>query len=358
MANQFWTGIGNMASDAANSAISAGMGLILGHQQDKRQMNMARKLQRQQMEGDKEMTDYNYNKQLQMWEATGYGAQLDQIKRAGLSPALIYGGQGAGGATTNIETGRTSTAGAPTGGGEIQAMMGLGLQRELLQAQKENIQAQTEKTKAETGNVPKTGAQIEASTMNLLQGIKSAEAQQALTELQTELGQIQKQFDTGTLQDRIKQINLYMQTAEETLEALQRDNEINNSTKESKIAQITANAISAALEPALKRAQITATKQSTQESIARILKIAQEIKESQEQITKSTAERGYIEHQKTLNRNRLNLDRLREYHEEAKARGAYNEIPDLSELLDNILIVPNLLKGKGTNPIRGLHDRK
>ena len=38
--------------------------------------------------------------QMQMWEDTNYAAQVEQLKKAGLSIGLMYGKGGAGGATT------------------------------------------------------------------------------------------------------------------------------------------------------------------------------------------------------------------------------------------------------------------
>ena len=37
----------------------------------------------------------------EMWEKTNYDAQVEQMKKAGLSPALMYGQAGAGGGTVS-----------------------------------------------------------------------------------------------------------------------------------------------------------------------------------------------------------------------------------------------------------------
>lgn len=65
----------------------------------------------------------DYNKQaareqeaasLRMFEATGYGAKIKQLKKAGLNPSLIYGMGAAGGGTTgNITAAQVSQGGAP-----------------------------------------------------------------------------------------------------------------------------------------------------------------------------------------------------------------------------------------------------
>ena len=52
----------------------------------------------------------SYAKQMEMWENTNYPAQVEQIKKAGLNPAMLYG-QSGGGATV------TGSGGASVGGG-------------------------------------------------------------------------------------------------------------------------------------------------------------------------------------------------------------------------------------------------
>lgn len=121
-------------------------GLAMQGSNDRRQIRQQEKLQAMQIRGNKEMTDYQAAKELQMWKDTNLPAQMAMVKEAGLNPSLFYGGTGPGGTTGGSGSG-ISGGSAPVGGGE--AMMGIGLgmqvkaQTELLQAQKENIQAQT-----------------------------------------------------------------------------------------------------------------------------------------------------------------------------------------------------------------------
>ena len=52
-----------------------------------------------------------------MWEDTNYAAQVEQLKKAGLSVGLMYGKGGAGGATTGAGATGVSAPTAPTGMG-------------------------------------------------------------------------------------------------------------------------------------------------------------------------------------------------------------------------------------------------
>lgn len=129
-------------------------GLAMQGQNDRRQISQQGKLQAMQIQGNKTMLDYQKQKELEMWEATSYPAQMAMLKKAGLNPALMYGMGGGGG--TTVGGGGSSVGGgnAPVGGGEIGTMMGIGLQTkaqiELLKAQKENIEADTANKAADT----------------------------------------------------------------------------------------------------------------------------------------------------------------------------------------------------------------
>ncbi len=142
-ANIDWGGI---ATGGITGALGAGMGLLLEGHNDRRQLRQNRKLQEQQMAGQKEMTDYNMSKQMEMWENTSYSAQKEQMEKAGINPALLYGMSGGGGQSIGQSGSSVGTGAAPSGGGEAMGGFGMGMQMaqlSLLKAQKENIEADT-----------------------------------------------------------------------------------------------------------------------------------------------------------------------------------------------------------------------
>lgn len=228
-------------STATNSVVGAAMGMILGGYNDRRQLKQQERLQNLQMKGNKEMTDYEYMKQLQMWKDTGYEAQMQQLKEAGLNPALMYKGAGAGGMTIGSGGGgATGGAAAPAGGMEVMNMMAQ-------QAQIALIKAQTEKTKAETQNVPITGENIQASTASLTQGIENAKAQQELTEIQSGIASIEEHIKGQTQNAAIAMIRSELRSATASMHILERNNNIDAATADEKIAIIEAQLITAAL---------------------------------------------------------------------------------------------------------------
>lgn len=143
------------------------MGLATAGWQDKRQLKQNQKLQDQNIAGQMKMGEFNRKQALKMWEDTGYVAQKDQMKRAGLNAGLMYGGTGSGGSTAG-------GAGAPIGSGvvsqgEVGQGMALGMQGAMMEAQIKNINADTKNKEANTGS---TGQDIETKRMaNWLQGM-------------------------------------------------------------------------------------------------------------------------------------------------------------------------------------------
>lgn len=157
-----------MPSNIAQLAMQTGagiagqaMGLVLAKHNDRRQLKQQGKLQALQIAGNKEMSDYQKQKELEMWEATNYGAQMGQLNKAGLNPGLMYGMSGGGGVTTGGTGMGVSGGNAPQGGREVQEMGAMGIQTAmqlaLQKAQKENIEADTAAKKA---GIPKTGAEV------------------------------------------------------------------------------------------------------------------------------------------------------------------------------------------------------
>ena len=168
------------------------IGLLAGKAQDKRQINQQKKLQALQIAGSKELADYNYSKQLEMWKATNYGAQMEELEKAGLNPGLIYGMSGGGGVTTGSGGGSVTGATASQGGG---GELGLGLQMAtqaaqlaIMEAQKKNIEADTANKTADTANkgtqgeILKLEEEFKALTLDASVAKKHYETNQAMHE--------------------------------------------------------------------------------------------------------------------------------------------------------------------------------
>lgn len=222
-----WASIGGQA---ISDVIGTGMGLLLEGHNDRRQLRQQQALLEQQYKIDNRMADQNFARQLQFWNATNYSAQVEQLKKAGLNPAILYSKGGPGG-VTGQQAAHVGSASAPAGGMEIMQMM-------MNKANIDLIKAQTEKTKAETQNVPLTGQQIQATTSSLLQGIESEKSKQALTNVQTEIANLDKAFQEETFKNRASIINLSLSKLIEEVNIIENDRQISDATKADKIKLI------------------------------------------------------------------------------------------------------------------------
>lgn len=195
-----WWDIG---AGVAGAMAGQGMGMIFGKANDDRQLKQQGRLNKQAMEQQKEMAEFNQNMSLDMWEKTGYGAQKKQMQEAGINPALMYGGTGSGGTTMGsgmamgAESGKAADAASTQG---TNGAMGMQMaQMALLGAQKENIEADTRnkeagagKATAETGAVAATVANTEANTK--------------LTDVKTRIGEIEASVAGQTQKEQIRAI--------------------------------------------------------------------------------------------------------------------------------------------------------
>lgn len=149
-------------------------GLLMQGANRNAQYNQQKKLQELQIKGQKELGHFNQKQAMDMWEKTNYSAQVEQMEKAGLSKALMYGGGGAGGATA-----QGGQAGAVTGGqadGEASRMMAQAQTAQTV-ANLELTKAQAEKTKAEADNISgevKTGLGLDNKNKQFDLDVKNA----------------------------------------------------------------------------------------------------------------------------------------------------------------------------------------
>ena len=138
---------GSLGGGFAGMALSGIKSLFGGSRADeeKRALRMMEKQMALQAKYNREQADYSSELAKQMWDYTNYENQIEHMKNAGLNPALMYKGAGAGGSASGA-----GSAGAVSGGDGL-----FGLQAKLIQSQIEKTEAETAKTAAEAGNIAK-----------------------------------------------------------------------------------------------------------------------------------------------------------------------------------------------------------
>jgi hypothetical protein len=248
------------ANTAANGVVGAALGLALEHHNDKRQLEQQQKLQDQQIAGNKEMVDYNYGKQLDMWNATSYPAQIANLQKAGLNPGLMYGMGGGGGQTAGTPSGSVNGAEAPKGGQEIIAQQGMGLQLALLESQKRVLDTQADKNAAEAAKTAGPDTKLtNTQTESLTQGIDNQKAVEALTKVQTQIAQFDAHIKGETLEASIAMAKMQMKQVGQQLTILENEALISENTWSEKIDIVTQQLAQAVAQNELTRAQTTKT---------------------------------------------------------------------------------------------------
>lgn len=190
--------LGMMAPQVAGGVL----GVALGGQTDKRQYDMANRVGRLNNVLGMEMGNYNFNKQFEMWEKTGPVGQMEQLKKAGLNPALMYGKSGPGGMLAAPATAGHASAGNANAG--IEAGMGMQLATGLQQAQIENIKADTAKKQAETAKTAGIDTQVseqQVTSMQIQNEIAARTKDKTIEGINIQVAKSDKELSLLTYQD-------------------------------------------------------------------------------------------------------------------------------------------------------------
>ncbi len=134
------------AWNAAGQTASAGVAAIGQSVASKKQFERSKELMDIQMQNQERMNENANARALQMWKDTNYSAQMGELEKAGLNPALIYGKGGAGGSTQGA-----ATAGSASGGHAPQVGMDIAsiVQAAMAATQMGLMKAQTKKIEEE-----------------------------------------------------------------------------------------------------------------------------------------------------------------------------------------------------------------
>lgn len=254
------------------AAVAAGLAIYNGIRQNKQNRDnrhhdrtMMRENAQLNLENAKATTDHNAKKQLELWDKTNYSAQMEQMRKAGLNPGLMYGMGGGGGQIMNVSSGNASTGHSSSQGkisdiNDIMVLQNLKLGK----AQEELTKAQTEKTEAEAEKIE--GVDTEESKVR---------AQEGLTRIsQIVQDVLEKQMSQD---DRMSVINSEAQKAIEEIQLKKNERQISDATVQDEIKKVKEEAIGAALTNELLKEDAKLTKEQQKEIKARINKMAEDI---------------------------------------------------------------------------------
>lgn len=248
-----------------NQAIQGATGIALQSRGISSQVRGQKKIMAMQAKHAKELSDYQQAQQLETWKATSYPGQMEQLKKAGLNPGLLYGMSGGGGVTTgsSMQTGVSGgsiDASIPTFGLQLQQQQA---QIELTRAQTANINANTEKT----GGVDTTKTQAEITNLEAL--TENTKAKTTFTELQNDYQRLENTIKGKTLDKAIARIEWEADDAFEKLQKSVRENDIGEELYNTAIDTYKKQYSKLVADIALTETQTTATSTERDQNIKR-----------------------------------------------------------------------------------------
>jgi hypothetical protein len=244
---------------------SEGMGLLGGivgmigqRKREDRAMRNQEKLMGVQHQNQMNLNQQSKDLALQQWKDTNYGPQVEEMRKAGLNPALLYGMSGGGGATTGGAQGGSAASGNAPAPQQMPMDMASMMQMSLIGAQKALMEAQANKTNVEADKLK--GADTE-----------NVQANTALTNMKLANEQIQKEIGTKTLEQVIDGIKANADKAQSEAASALVKKQIDQQTEEDQKKQIRENAILTAIK-------VGAEKQGILLSQAQIQNMEEQIK--------------------------------------------------------------------------------
>lgn len=265
------------AGQLAMMAAQAGGGVAMGLFNDWRQREQQRKLNAMQLDNQRMMLHYQNEAAYDMWQRTNYSAQVEQLKKAGLNPGLLYGMGGGGGATTGGASGGFSAPHAERGQ-ELAQAMAIGLQQQLTQAQVENIKADTKKKlveaeKTEGVDTEEAKKRIESLT----QGITESGARTAMLKIESMIKDLELKLQGETFEARADYIEYMAGKMFRELQIADDAQYVSHATRLTRVDIVRQELIGAQLRNALTEAQTRATEKGIEVSDMQINQMAHSI---------------------------------------------------------------------------------
>lgn len=249
------------AAGAAGSAIGIGIQRLGAGYDRRQQMKSQEQLTEIQKRAEKEMMDYQQQKELEMWEKTGYGAQKKQMEAAGLNPALMYGMGGGGGQSI----GHGGSPAISGGNAPYVDTTGMGIQKglelALLASQKNNLDSQANKNNADADATRGVNTDVgrqnieesKARTNTLMQGYDNMRQDYEIRKLEITMKNIENFEKQASQGDRLSYIKSEAKTAMNIVDSTAAEAKIDKATVQQKITIIQEEAIGAGLRNLLTR---------------------------------------------------------------------------------------------------------
>lgn len=324
--------VGNLAT---GGIVGEGMGMLFQGWKNANQLKQNKQLIRQQLEAQKEMGMFNVERQLDLWNRTNAGAQMEHYKNAGLNPALMYGGGGAGGSTAATAGNVSQQSAAPVPGHNGMNIL-MPAQVELMRAQARNLDADTAK---------KSGVETETGYAT----IEKLKAETTNTKVITALNKIQQQIAEVSQEDVTDALSLNAQKMQQELFQLQNQTDISNATKNTIIKTVQQNYVNAVIQGQLMKSNINV-------NTAQINKMAQDILQGWESLDIKSKEQRINEafSWETMETNRRNASTAeKQQRTDANFKESLINQAQINNVIQAFDKITDLIPTKGSNPVQG-----
>lgn len=233
---------------AIGTAAGSIFGSLMGNKMQQEQFGNQLTLMKKQHEYNEASANAAQKRAYEMWEDTNYAAQIEQMKKAGLSPALMYGQAGAGGGTVSGAQGQGTSQ--PTDRSIEMKLKGqeMGLQLANLASQIKLNESQANKNNAEADKTAGVDTELaKTSIENLIAQTKNEKDRNALIwadkrfkEAAADMQEASAKLASGQTAKvgyEIEQIKKSLDRMELDMNGMELDNELKRRVMESKVQE-------------------------------------------------------------------------------------------------------------------------
>lgn len=233
---------------AIGTAAGSIFGSLMGDKMQQDQFGNQLTLMKKQHEYNEASANAAQERAYEMWEKTNYAAQIEQMKKANLSPGLMYGQAGAGGGTASGAQGQGTSQ--PTDRSIEMKLKGqeMGLQLANLASQIKLNESQANKNNAEANKTAGVDTELaKTSIENLISQTKNEKdrnvliwADKRFKEAAADMQEASAKLasgETAKIEYEIQNITKSIDKMEIEMQGIEADNELKRRTMESKVQE-------------------------------------------------------------------------------------------------------------------------
>lgn len=233
---------------AIGTAAGSVFGSLMGNKMQQDQFGNQLTLMKKQHEYNEASANAAQKRAYEMWENTNYAAQIEQMKKANLSPGLMYGQAGAGGGTVSGAQGQGTSQ--PMDRSVEMKLKGqeLGLQLANLASQIKLNESQANKNNAEANKTAGVDTELaKTSIENLISQTKNEKdrnvliwADKRFKEAAADMQEASAKLasgETAKIGYEIQSITKSIDKMELEMKGIQADNELKKRTMEAKVQE-------------------------------------------------------------------------------------------------------------------------